>query len=290
MPLPPTSVLAGPALHSGLMARLHLSLRASTPPLGPRFRFPGLAPLEPSQMGGLVRSAHRSTRLGEGASAIGTPEHLLAALLFFPAVPVDLECDAAELPGLDGSALPFREALAAMAPASAAKPAWREYAADLSWEYHWSYGHIRVRPAPHFRVSWSLDRSPLRQVFNLEDPGTAYREILPARTFAFHTEWLQAIGIGMMAGADEDSGLLLAGSETEYRQVLARYPHWRGGPYPLLNQSAWRMDDEPVKHKILDLLGDLALADLALPKLEIEIRNGGHAVNHLLMDRLLAAR
>jgi hypothetical protein len=110
-----------------------------------------------------------------------------------------------------------------------------------------------------------------------------------------------------MAGADADSGLLLAESEVEHRGLLAartidpaRSPHpareesrgraeLRGGPFPLLNRPDWRLEDEPVKHKVLDLLGDLALAGLALPRAEIEIRNGGHGVNHQLLARLLAA-
>ncbi|MEO7424055.1 MAG: UDP-3-O-acyl-N-acetylglucosamine deacetylase [Fibrobacteria bacterium] len=286
-------ILAGRGLHSGLPARLRFSLREALrepPGGGPRFIFPGNAPLPADRLGTLARHAERSTRLGAGESSIGTPEHLLAALLFHADLPVDIACDAAELPGLDGSALPFREALAGMDPTAASTPLWREYAADLDWEYHWSYGHIRVRPAAGFRLLWELDRSPLRQSFHLEDPATAYREILPARTFAFHREWRQATAGGLMAGADEDSGLLLAESETEYREVLRGFPGWSGGPFPLLNKLAWRMAEEPVKHKILDLLGDLALAGLALPKAEIEIRNGGHAVNHLLVDRLLASR
>ena len=46
------------------------------------------------------------------------------------------------------------------------------------------------------------------------------------------------------------------------------------------------MQDELARHKVLDLLGDLALNGLALPKLRLTIRNGGHALNHLLLDRL----
>ena len=106
--------------------------------------------------------------------------------------------------------------------------------------------------------------------------------------------------MGLMAGAGADSGLLLAETEAEHASLLRAHPAWRGGPFPLLNQPAWRMEDEPVKHKILDLLGDLALigpgghgghggpgvsdgpesldgpdpAGPALPALNIEIRNG----------------
>jgi hypothetical protein len=89
-----------------------------------------------------------------------------------------------------------------------------------------------------------------------------------------------------MAGAGRDSGLLLAGSLAEYRDLLALNPGWEGGPYPLLNHPAWRMPDEPVKHKILDLLGDLALNGLALPRAAIEVRNGGHPAHHRLLARL----
>jgi UDP-3-O-acyl-N-acetylglucosamine deacetylase len=46
------------------------------------------------------------------------------------------------------------------------------------------------------------------------------------------------------------------------------------------------VEQEAVKHKILDLLGDLALLGLKLPRLRLLVRNGGHALNHLLLERL----
>jgi UDP-3-O-[3-hydroxymyristoyl] N-acetylglucosamine deacetylase len=299
--------LSGPGLHDGIPARLDLCLRPGSGPGGAHFQLPGQDRLSLEDLGGLAREAHRSTVLRRpGHSAVlKTPEHLLASLLFFSGLPLNIRCDAAEIPGLDGSALPFREALSRLAPERAARPAWREYPSDLSWEYPWSYGWMRVRPAARFRVRFELDRPPLRQVFVLEDAATAWEQILPARTFAFHREWLQASSQGLMAGAGIDSGLLLAESAEEHAALLVAHGahganlSWRGGPFPLLNQPAWRMEDEPVKHKILDLLGDLALigpagpgapAGPALPALDIEIRNGGHRTNHLLIDRILAAR
>lgn len=247
-----------------------------------------MGPLRGEDLGRLPRTSNRATTLGAGDGVLATPEHLLAALLFFASEPLDVEGDSPELPGLDGSALPYRDALSSLFPAAAADPAWREYPSDLAWEYHWSYGYVRIRPASRFRVRWELDRGPLRQAYLLEDAGTAFREILPARTFAFHREWRAATAQGLMAGATDGSGLLLAESEGEYREVLARFPQWPGGPYPLLNRAAWRGENELAKHKILDLLGDLALLGLTLPQADIEIRNGGHAVNHLLIDRLSA--
>lgn len=305
-----------------------------TNPEGIRFLLPGGHDLSLEELGGLDREANRATvlkgpmrraldaslqdqagNLTAGTAILKTPEHLLASLLFFSGQPLDIRCDAAEIPGLDGSALPFREALSRLFPERAARPAWREYPCDLSWEYHWSYGWIKVRPAARFRVRFELDRPPLRQAFVLEDAETAWSHILPARTFAFHREWLQALSQGLMAGAGEDSGLLLAESRDEHATVSGAHPFWRGGPFPLLNQPSWRMEDEPVKHKILDLLGDLALigsggyrdsdgaggpgghgdqgipaAGPALPALDIRIRNGGHRSNHLLIERILSVR
>src|SRR5690606_16651958 len=120
-----------------------------------------------------------------------------AALLFFADLPLDVECDAGEPPILDGSALPFREALSLLAPSHALRPAWKEYPCGLVWEHEWDRGHIRVRPSAHFRVRFEWDAAPFQQVFILEDAATAWREILPARTFALHREWRAAIGRGL---------------------------------------------------------------------------------------------
>ncbi|MDB5103854.1 MAG: lpxC [Fibrobacteres bacterium] len=286
--------LSGLGVHTGSAGRITFGLSEPGGPKSisdPLVSYPGFPdPLSPADWRSLKRTALRSTILGEGDRMVRTPEHLLAALLFFRDLPLRIVCDAAETPCLDGSALPFREALTGIAPGHAAEPRWREYPCDLEWDHAWDHGHIRVRPAAHFRVRYSWERQPMRQEFTLEDAATAWREILPARTFAYHRDWVRATAEGLMAGAREDSGLLLAGSEAEHGELLGLNPEWRGGPFPLLNQAAWRMPDEPVKHKILDLLGDLALVDLALPRLDMEIRNGGHDVNHLLIDRILAAR
>lgn len=254
---------------------------------GPTFGFPGFsAAMTIAELGRLPKTARWATVLGAAPATVATPEHLLAALLFFAEAPLSLHADAAELPGLDGSALPYREALTRLVPAAARFPAWREYPCGIVWEDRWEDGHLAIRPADRFQVRYTLERGSLRQEFALEDASTAWREILPARTFAFHADWRAATAAGLMSGADRDSGLLLAASLAEYHDVLALNAGWEGGPYPLLNQPAWRMPDEPVKHKLLDLLGDLALNGLALPRALIEVRNGGHSAHHRLLARL----
>src|SRR5690606_2986085 len=303
MEYPFRSTLSGLGLHGGAQSRLTFSLRAeSAEPgeggkgaevaeKGPRLRFAGSGFIYPRQLAGFARRADRSTRLDAGGYSVRTPEHLLAALLFFSDLPVDVDCNAEEPPILDGSALPFREALSRLAPPPhAGCPAWREYPCALEWEHAWDRGYIRVRPSDHFRVRFELDVPPFRQSFVLEDAAAAWQEILPARTFALHREWREAAARGIMAGAGPDAGLILADSPEEHAELMRLHPEWPGGPYPLLNRPGWRVDSELAKHKILDVLGDLALGNLALPALDVDILNGGHWINHLLLDRLAGAR
>jgi UDP-3-O-acyl-N-acetylglucosamine deacetylase len=296
----PTLRLKGAGVHTGAAGEAAFSLREDGK--GPRFLLPwSRDPIRPAELASLPRRANRSTVIGEGESRLGTPEHMLAALLFFADLPLDVRCEGPEVPGLDGSALPFRDLLKRFSPRHASAPAWREYPCDLAWETEWDGGFLRAAPAGNFAVTYEIDRASLRQSFRLESPRQAWEEILPARTFAFHREWREAVAdpkgpgplgrgpTGLMAGAGVDSGLLLAESESEFAECLAGHPEWAHGPYPLLNQKAWRVDDEPVKHKILDLLGDLALLGLALPRLDLHVRNGGHRQNHLLLEKLATA-
>lgn len=285
-----SAVLDGMGVHTGAPCRLRLEIGDG--PGRPRFHFPGWDhPLAPEDLARLPRQARRSTLLGSGRETVRTPEHLLAALLFFSRHPVHVLCDAEELPGMDGSARPFAEALSAAMGSAASLPAWEEYACGLTWEHAWKDGFIRARPSARFRVDYAWEQGPLRQSFRLEGAPAAWREVLPARTFIFHRHWREAVSgtgasAGLLAGAGPDAGLLLAETAEEHAELLTRHPEWRGGPFPLLNQPAWRGGNELARHKILDLLGDLALLDLRLPKLEIEIRNGGHAVNHVLLEKI----
>ncbi len=296
-------ILSGRGLHSGIAGSVELRLSDNSSsfqaspaashgkaPCHPLFHFEAGRTLSPADLGLMRRRAQRGTVLGEGVSEWRTPEHFLATMLFASSLPCDVFCHGVELPGLDGSALPFREAIARLDPKIARQPAWSEYHSGLEWEHEWEYGFIRVRPAPRFEVLYRVERHGLRQAFHLRDADTAWREILPARTWVFHEEWKAAKSQGLMSGAGIESGLLLAESKELHPKILLDNPELPGGKYPLLNQPDWRMPEEAAKHKILDLLGDLALLGLALPSLEIEILNGGHAEHHLLLDRLNPAR
>ncbi len=238
-----------------------------------------------SDLGAIPRRAAYSTILVGPDFSMRTPEHLFAALLFFPDSEIVINCIAEELPFLDGSALPYAEVLSSLFPSSNPR-IWREYATDLIWEKVWENGFIRVKPAEHFKVVYHLQRFELNQNLAIETPEEVWNGILPARSFAFFSEWKNAAKNSTMAGADGQGGILLAENPNQYIKAKQQFPQFQTGDYPLLHPQALRFNDEPIRHKILDLIGDLALLRLALPKLEIEIQNGGHWVHHELMDKL----
>lgn len=335
----PAAMVSGRALHTGKPSTVRVTPRADDGQ-GLRFLFPGFdRPLTARDLAVLPRAAHRATVLTHPRSGavIRTPEHLLAAALFFAAHPLDIVCDTEEIPGLDGSAAPWFDLLLAAAGASrpeatfpgAAAPSpptpreasetvrpppqnfsCREYDCGLTWSHAGPEGVMHVEPATRFSVRYTLERDAFRETYFLTRSDEAPGEVLPARTFIFWSDWRAlthattggASGDGadtakgkaeknattLLTGADEGSGLLLAASHEEFAQARATMPHLAATGFPLLHPQAFRMKDEAARHKVLDLLGDLALNGLALPRLRLTVTGGGHALNHLLLDALRA--
>lgn len=294
------ATISGRALHSGARSTVTITVRADDG-LGLRFLFPGFAaPLTARDLARLTRRAQRATILTDDrtGAVIRTPEHLLAAALFFARAPLDVACDAEEIPGLDGSARPWFDLLARAAhPAAFIPHPPHEYETDLRWSYEGPEGCITAEPASAFSVRYTVYRDEFRETATLVSAADAPATILPARTFIFHDDWMKlraasghadAGNARLLSGADEDSGLLLASSQAEFARALPDFPGHAGNAFPLLHPRAFRVNHEAARHKVLDLLGDLALGGLALPKLRLTIENGGHALHHLLLDALLA--
>ncbi len=310
------AMISGRALHTGTTSTVRVTPRAEDG-LGLRFLFPGFpTPLTARDLAVFPRAARRATVLTHPRSGatIRTPEHLLAAALFFAAAPLDIHCDSEEIPGLDGSAAPWFDLLAAACgehpEAGAPRPApprsgasrdaspshssvsCGEYACDLLWSHEGPEGTLHAEPAPRFSVRYTLARGEVRETFTLTRSEDAPAQVLPARTFIFWRDWEALTGEhgapALLEGADENSGLLLATSREEFARARPRMPHGSPAGFPLLHPHAFRLPDEAVRHKVLDLMGDLALNGLALPRLRLTVTGGGHALNHLLLDALRA--
>ena len=257
----------GIGLHSGKPVRL--SLRPAPAEHGIRFLRTDVGVEIPATLEYLARQDHATTLSRDGVS-IGTVEHLLSALLGLGMDDVLVEVDGPEIPVLDGSAAPFVILLheAGLKPLAVS----RQYLKVLKTvEVVRGGKRARLSPADHFSVSYTIgfDHHLLRhQALSLRvSPRTYCEGIAPARTFGFlrDVETLRR------------SGLALGGS-LENAVVI--------GESGVLNNKL-RFEDEFVRHKILDAIGDLAL--LGAPLIgRFEAQKAGHALHAAVAQKLLA--
>src|SRR5262249_1450986 len=203
---------------------------------------------------------------------ISTTEHLLSALVGMRIDNAVVELDNLELPILDGSAIPFVDLIHRAGIRKQRRP--RTYLRILrALEVHEANKFIGIYPAESYSVSYTIDfPHPMigREPLTLQLPNGQYdSQTAPARTFGFLHE----------ANALREQGLI-RGASTENALVLTR----DGIQNPPL-----RYADEFVRHKILDLIGDLALIGKQVLGNVVADR-AGHAMHTALVSRLLRDR
>ncbi len=217
---------------------------------------------------GASLSSERRTTLGSGALQIQTTEHLLAALSGLGIDNITAELDGEELPGGDGSAKIFVDAIknSGVAEQGAVKkilkikePVWCARDGSL----------IAILPDEVFRVSYTLAyESPAigTQYYDIAiDENSFIREIAPARTFCLEEEAAGLLRMGLGKGANYDNTLVMG----------------KNGPI----KTVLRFPDEPVRHKILDLIGDLYILGTPILGHVVAIKSG-HSLNMELVKKL----
>ncbi len=216
-----------------------------------------------------ARSFDHATTLGTRGREVGTVEHVLSALVGAGVDDVLVEVDGPELPILDGSAAPWLEALhragLVRQPAAAAP-----YAPPEPVLVQGPQGkRIEIRPARELRVSYTIDfphpaigRQSITAVIT---PESYARHIAPARTFGFLAEYEALKAHGLARGAHPDNCIVVGEERVE--------------------SGTLRFADEFVRHKTLDLLGDLALVGRPLLG-HVVVHRGGHALHVALARRL----
>jgi UDP-3-O-[3-hydroxymyristoyl] N-acetylglucosamine deacetylase len=202
---------------------------------------------------------------------ISTVEHLLSALAGCQIDNCIVEIDSLEVPILDGSAEPFIEMVERAGMVSLEGP--RQYLRVLK-RVQVAHGSRRmsVSPASALKISCVIEfPHPLigRQQREFEmSNGNFVREVASARTFGFLDEFNSLRDLGLIRGGSLDNAVVLTPE---------------GG---ILNKSGLRYADEFVRHKMLDVIGDLAL--LGMPLLaHVEAERTGHGVHTALVSRLL---
>ncbi len=202
-----------------------------------------------------VTDTTRSTRLGE----VGTIEHLMSALAGLEITDAEVELDAPELPGLDGSSRGFVEGLLAAGLEDGDE--WEAKTPFKRVFFQEEGGKLAAsRGEGAWRYLYDMgERWPNQQAFERDDVVASYREeIAPARTFALTEELPLLEKYGLGRGLDVDSAVVL-------------------GPDGYANEV--RFPDEPARHKLLDLMGDLYLSGIPIRARNVVAERTGHRAN-----------
>jgi len=259
---------SGPGLHTGEFATLRVL--AAPAGVGIVFRRVDLDGFElKADPGSVERVAYATTLMSHGVW-ISTVEHLLSALYALGIDNAYIELDNFEVPILDGSALPYTEAIQRVGTVRLSAP--RNYIRVVKpFALEENGKSIAIHPAEGFSVGYEIGfKHPLIGDQNLQIEITPQRyceEIAPARTFGFYHEVEALQKAGLVRGGSLDNAIVL----TEEG---------------MLNETSLRYKDEFVRHKILDLLGDFAL--IGQPVLgRLTANRAGHALHTRFVAELL---
>lgn len=220
---------------------------------------------------GSVRSTSHATTLACGDATVATVEHLLAALHSMQIDNVLVELDGPEVPVMDGSAIDFVELLRCAGVFQQSAPRAR-FCIVRPLEVVDGDRRISIEPSRGFRISYAVDFAhPAigRQSLELPslDSASFIREIARARTFGFLEEVNELWRAGLARGGSLENTVVL----DENR---------------VMNPNGLRWPDEFVRHKILDLIGDLSLLGLPVQG-HVRVERGGHSLHHRLVCALL---
>lgn len=262
----------------GLFTGVPVTVRFKPAPAGSGVVFVRRDQPEPveiaARLDNLTKRARR-TSLRSGTVSIETVEHCLAAIRGLAIDNVVVELDNDELPGVDGSSRPFVDVLtqAGIVPQEAERQC-----LNIREPVHVTEGDAELVAWPgeenRLEIIYELDYGPDSPVgrqslhFTLER-GAFVDELAPARTFvtAAEAEQLRSAGLG---------------THLTYQDILVI-----GSDGPIENR--FRFSDECVRHKVLDLVGDLMLSGSFVCG-RIYARKSGHTLNHELVRRLLEQR
>lgn len=260
---------AGVGLHSG--APVTMRLLPAPGGSGIVFRRTDLENFEIPAIGRNVAKVSYATSLMRQGVLISTTEHLLSALIGMGVDNVIAEVDSLELPILDGSALPYVEAFERVGIRQQRRR--REYIRVLKpVEVREGDKFIGLYPGSGYSIVYSIDfPAPIgRQSTTVDLAKETYGMLIaPARTFGYKADEQRLRDMGLIRGAGTENAIILD----------------KKGPV----NGPLRFPDEYVRHKVLDLIGDLALAGHRIEG-RVVAERAGHAMHTALVSRLLKDR
>ncbi len=260
----------GTGMHSG--GEVSLTLRPASPHTGIVFirtDLPEAVSIRAEMKA--VSASTFATKLENRGVSVTTVEHLLGAISGLGIDNATIEVDGPEVPIMDGSAAPF---VSLIRDAGVVRQDQFRKCIVVRESIRISEGDrwIELHPSNNLKISCTVDFAhPLisKQFYQVCLPGGAFeKEISPARTFGFLNDVTELRSKGYALGGSLQNAIVV-------------------GEFGVLNEEGLRFPDEFVRHKILDLLGDLSL--LGNPLLgHVIAYKSGHALNHKLLTEILA--
>ncbi|EGB13884.1 UDP-3-0-acyl N-acetylglucosamine deacetylase [Pseudodesulfovibrio mercurii] len=217
----------------------------------------------------LVVETSLATVLGDGRETVATVEHLLATINGMGIDNIHIEVSGKEVPIMDGSAASFVYLLKQAGVRKLNKPR-KVMAVKKAMEFEQDGKYIKARPYDGLRLDYTIEFAhPLigRQHMSLEiTPENFAQHLAKARTFGFlkEVDYLHANGLAL--GGSLDNAVVL-------------------DEYNILNAEGLRFDDEFVRHKMLDFVGDIATFGARLQG-HFEVFASGHALNNAFLRHL----
>ncbi|MGE5284767.1 MAG: UDP-3-O-acyl-N-acetylglucosamine deacetylase [Actinomycetota bacterium] len=262
-----SAVLYGQGLHSGKKSGLIFE------PLGPDsgIHFVGVSDHRavPAHLD-YVESTGYATTIHLGTTHVATIEHVMSALNAYGVSNLLIKCNG-EVPVLDGSSVQFCSLFEEVGFENQIGD-WHQIAVKEPYRVDAGKASIRLEPSDAFEIDYTLEYpAPVgkqRFVFRLDDPALYRKEIAPARTFGFARDigLLQQQGLALGGRFDN---FVLFGEEGPINDVL-RFP------------------DEPVRHKIMDMIGDLYLLGRRL-QARVVAHMTGHTQNIAVLKKVREA-
>lgn len=280
--------LSGIGLHTG--NRTTITFKPAPPNYGIRFRRVDLdtSPEIPATIEHVV-DISRGTSLGKDGVVIHTVEHVLAAIYGLEIDNILVELEGNEPPVGDGSALPFVEKLQEAGIVEQDEPK-DILVIDRTITYHDEQRRVDivVTPSDQFRITFMVDyQNPAlgtqyTSLYSLADEFVT--EYAPARTFCFLHEVEELWEQGLVRGGNLDNAIVIIDRQVtpeeldRLRKMFGISESVQLGSNGILNGKELRFKNEPVRHKTLDLIGDLALVGVPI-RGHILAARSGHAAN-----------
>ncbi len=279
-------VIEGVGLHTGRLVKM--TFKPAAVDHGYKFQRVDIegAPMIAADANKVV-STNRGTTLKSEEAQVSTVEHALSALVGLGIDNVLIEINGPEVPIMDGSAMPFIHALeSAGIETQNADRDYFEITEPISYRDEVTGTELLALPADEFSVTVMIDfnSSVLNHQYASLDHLSAYKtEIASCRTFVFLHELEQLLGQNLIKGGDLENAVVLVDRlmDQDELDILAKKldkPSVKVEREGVLNTTKLRFNNEPARHKILDVIGDLALVGKHI-KGKIVATKPGHTAN-----------